>query len=135
MIDTHDASGRIQEMACLHLDAVPMWLVTIEASRVAEDIRPKLDRYQREAALVLAEYFFGKKDAVLAVLSPETMAVIKQVADGIALPIVAASRLRAATCEGLKQDPSPWRLPRARPLLGPRQCPPCSPASRLFRSS
>ena len=52
-----DTAGRKFEVVCLHLDSVPMWLATIEASRVKKEIRPKLELYQREAARVLAEHF------------------------------------------------------------------------------
>jgi hypothetical protein len=43
----------------LHLDSFPMWLATIESSRVAEHVRPKLVKYQKECARVLRDHFFG----------------------------------------------------------------------------
>jgi hypothetical protein len=46
MICTPDARGIEQETWCLHLDSVPMWLATIEPSRVAEGVREKLVAYQ-----------------------------------------------------------------------------------------
>lgn len=52
--------GKNREMLFLDLDSVPMWLATIELSRVAEEIRPKLERYQVECARVLRDYFFGR---------------------------------------------------------------------------
>lgn len=52
--------GKEREMVCLHLDSVPMWLATIEPSRVAEGVREKLIAYQREAARVLRDHFFGR---------------------------------------------------------------------------
>lgn len=54
------SAGGPQEAAFLDLDSVPMWLATIELSRVAEAIRPKLERYQVKCAGVLRDYFFGK---------------------------------------------------------------------------
>lgn len=51
--------GKIREVFCLDLDSFPMWLATIDAGRVADEARPKLIRYQREAARVLRDHFFG----------------------------------------------------------------------------
>jgi hypothetical protein len=44
---------------CLPLDMVPGWLFGVQASRVKEEIRPKLDRYQRECFRVLWDAFKG----------------------------------------------------------------------------
>lgn len=52
-----DAQGR--RVFAVDLDSLPMWLATIDASRVSPDAAPKLIRYQREAARVLREHFFG----------------------------------------------------------------------------
>ena len=54
-----DAQRR--EVACLDLDALPMWLATIDTGRVRENARPKLVLYQREAAKVLREHFFPRQ--------------------------------------------------------------------------
>lgn len=54
----HDAMGRPQQTWHIHIDSLPMWLATIEPSRVAEAIRPKLIAYQRECAQVLRDYWF-----------------------------------------------------------------------------
>jgi hypothetical protein len=59
MICTHDASGRKQDLFCIDLDGLPMWLATIDTSRVAPEVQPKLVAYQREAAKALRDYFFG----------------------------------------------------------------------------
>lgn len=62
-MNTVQLSGDIQrrEVFCLHLDSLPMWLATIEPSRVAPHVRPKLERYQKECARVLRDHFFGKR--------------------------------------------------------------------------
>jgi hypothetical protein len=58
--------GKTREMFCVALDSLPMWLATIEPSRVAERVRPKLGLFQRECARVLRDHFFGvSKAAVL----------------------------------------------------------------------
>jgi hypothetical protein len=54
------ADGKNREAFCLHLDVVPMWLATIDVSRVRESVRPKLLAYQKECARVLRDHFFGK---------------------------------------------------------------------------
>ena len=41
----------------LRVDLIPLWLSGIRLSRVKEDIRPKLERFQQEAAKVLWEAF------------------------------------------------------------------------------
>ena len=54
-----DERGRPQEHATIPLDSVPMWLANIKLNKVAEEIRPKLSRYQVEAKIVLARHFLG----------------------------------------------------------------------------
>lgn len=58
VMHAQDASGRNQEVFCLHLDCVPMWLATIQTSRVSPEHRAKLALYQRECARVLRDHFF-----------------------------------------------------------------------------
>ena len=55
-----DARGRKFEQFMLHLDSLPMWLATIDTGRVAEHVRPLLIAYQKEAAQVLRDHFFGQ---------------------------------------------------------------------------
>src|SRR3954452_766677 len=45
--------GGPQEVECLRLDLIPLWLTTINPKRVNESVRAKLVRYQIEAASVL----------------------------------------------------------------------------------
>lgn len=56
----HDATGREQDVFCIDMDSVPMWLATINASRVAPHLREKLVLFQKEAAKVLRDHFLGK---------------------------------------------------------------------------
>jgi hypothetical protein len=51
IMEAPDARGHRQEHFCLHVTSVHMWLATIDANRVKPEVREKLDRYQREAAL------------------------------------------------------------------------------------
>lgn len=47
----------IRDAYALRVDLVPLWLSGIRTSAVNEDVRPKLERFQREAAKVLWEAF------------------------------------------------------------------------------
>ena len=49
--------GGKQRGSVLRVDLVPLWLSGIDTSRVKEEIRPKLKRFQKEAAKVLWEAF------------------------------------------------------------------------------
>ena len=98
------ADGKAREMLCLALSSVPMWLATIQAGRIDERLRPKLELYQREAHDVLAEHFVGTKSRVLAVLDPATLAIIEQVADRIASPIVKVLDVQGEKIHGIRID-------------------------------
>lgn len=49
--------GKTRGMLALPLRALPMWLATINPSKVAPEARPMLESYQREAAEVLFRHF------------------------------------------------------------------------------
>ncbi|MCB8944899.1 MAG: ORF6C domain-containing protein [Ardenticatenaceae bacterium] len=49
--------GGVQSGYVLRVDLVPLWLSGIRTSAVSEEIRPKLERFQREAAAILWEAF------------------------------------------------------------------------------
>jgi hypothetical protein len=49
--------GGQQDAYVLRADLVPLWLSGVRASAVREEIRPKLERFQEEAATVLWEAF------------------------------------------------------------------------------
>lgn len=49
--------GKVREMALVDSKTIPMWLATIDENRVAEEARPKLIAYQREARDALDSYF------------------------------------------------------------------------------
>lgn len=54
---TVETAGGVQEMQCLRLDLIPLWLAGINAKRVAPGVQEKLVQYQAEAATVLWEAF------------------------------------------------------------------------------
>jgi hypothetical protein len=49
--------GGPQAVQCLRIDLLPLWMAGLQASRVKEDLRDKLVRYQQEAASVLWQAF------------------------------------------------------------------------------
>jgi hypothetical protein len=61
IILAHDASGREQDLFCINIRSVAGWLFTLNIKKVAEHLREKLIRYQRECADALAEHFLGKR--------------------------------------------------------------------------
>jgi hypothetical protein len=66
MIVTVAEDGRQREQFCIDLDSLPMWLATIEPSRVQPVLRPRLIDYQRECARVLRDHFLGQRTAAAA---------------------------------------------------------------------
>lgn len=87
-ICTTGPDGKSYEAACISLRALPQWLNSIEPSRVAPHVRPKLELYQDECADVLADHFLGKRG-----MSAEMVALAQ------ALPMVLAqlAEAKAAT--------------------------------------
>jgi hypothetical protein len=53
--------GKEREVTVIDLESLPGWLFSIKAGKVNPDVRPKLIRYQKEAARVLADHFLGRK--------------------------------------------------------------------------
>ncbi|MBA3947687.1 MAG: ORF6C domain-containing protein [Herpetosiphonaceae bacterium] len=49
--------GGAQTVQCLRIDLLPLWMAGLHASRVKDDVRPKLVHYQQEAAVVLWQAF------------------------------------------------------------------------------
>jgi hypothetical protein len=54
---TMETAGGTQQVQCLRIDALPLWLSGVQASRVKDELREKLIRYQKEAAIVLWQAF------------------------------------------------------------------------------
>lgn len=66
MIKATGSDGKNYNQFMLHVDALAMWLATIDIGRVAEDVRPLLIAYQKEAAQVLRDHFFKQGIETLA---------------------------------------------------------------------
>lgn len=58
--------GKTRPMFCLELNSLPMWLATIDESRVRPELQDKLALYQVECADALRDRFFGKPKQELA---------------------------------------------------------------------
>jgi P22_AR N-terminal domain/ORF6C domain len=56
-VDNLSTPGGIQSGYVLRADMIPLWLSGIRAAAVKENSRPKLERFQEEAAIVLWEAF------------------------------------------------------------------------------
>lgn len=78
MIPTVAEDGRTRETQCLDLDALPMWLATINPSKVKPELRAKLELFQREAAAVLRDHFFGRSE------SSQLTAIVAALAEQVA---------------------------------------------------
>ena len=77
-----DTPGGRQQVYMLRSDLVPLWLAGVQGRSTREDVRPKLKRYQLEAAVVLWEVFRDGRltaadDDILATVSPETAQAVQ----------------------------------------------------------
>lgn len=71
--------GRVREMLCVDRRTIPMWLATIDASRLDADIRAKVEAYQCGIADVLDAMFFGETKAkTVRVFAPQKNYVLKR---------------------------------------------------------
>jgi hypothetical protein len=71
--------GGLQAVQCLRIDLLPLWMAGLHASRVKEDLRSKLVRYQREAAVVLWQAFKPQIVAEEAPIIPAESVAIQQI--------------------------------------------------------
>jgi hypothetical protein len=80
-----DRENGAERMLCLRIDLLPLWLATLNSSRVREDIRLKLELYQRECASTLWQSFrpqgFGVEDTLLPQRHQQTAAEQAYVAE------------------------------------------------------
>lgn len=100
---------RTSAMLCLPLDFINGFLFGINATRVKDEIREQLIRYQRECYRVLADAFLQQETAAAddwMTTSPETRAALHQIQEmGLAIAQMAQEQLRIM--ERLDTIPSP----------------------------
>ncbi len=75
--DSYRTIGR--EMLCLPLDYLNGWLFGINASRVKEEIRDRLIRYQEECYQILSNAFFDRLVPALPSSSVATLVQVREV--------------------------------------------------------
>lgn len=56
---SHDQSGRQQTLTFIPADKVPMWMANINVNKVDPRVAARIERYQEDAARVLAAHFLG----------------------------------------------------------------------------
>jgi len=59
---TVGADAKRRRMACLNLEAYPMWLATLDTEKVGPRLRAMLEDYQKHAGKVLWDYFSGRDE-------------------------------------------------------------------------
>ncbi len=64
-----------REVFCVSADSLPLWLGTLDPSRIALSLRPKLIDFQRTCAAVLRDFFFGSREATDAKAITRTQAL------------------------------------------------------------
>lgn len=79
-----EGSGQQRVVTMIDLNTVPLWLAGIDERKVAEHIRPKLVRYQKECARALADHFFGRRppddaDPILTMIESARVNRLKQI--------------------------------------------------------
>lgn len=60
--------GKNRKVFCVHVKSLPLWLATIDAGRVKDNVRPKLAAFQTECATALEKHFFAAPAAHSALL-------------------------------------------------------------------
>ena len=103
VITIPDLRGHMQKMVCMPVDRIPMWLVTIDANRVRNDIRPILEAMQDEVQQVIADHFAKKKPDATTEALGLTYEVTNTATDQASQALVAAARhLESAVTAALR---------------------------------
>lgn len=72
MTTTTGADNKLYQMLMLPLDYLNGWLFGVDASRVKQEIRPRLLKYQRECFKVLSNHFMPKRIGLVQLPEPKT---------------------------------------------------------------
>ena len=80
-----ETEGGAQQVQCLRVDLLPLWMASLHASRVKEHLREKLERYQDEAAQVLWNAFKDRivveETAIVPTEEDQAIQHLRQIAD------------------------------------------------------
>jgi hypothetical protein len=79
-----ETEGGAQQVQCLRIDLLPLWLSGVQATRVKDELQEKLIRYQKEAAQVLWQAFKPQiivSDATPVTVDDQVIIQLQQVAD------------------------------------------------------
>lgn len=111
MMHVLDSAGRNFEQTGIHLRSLPMWLATVEAKRVREEVRPKLILFQSELAEVVADYVLGTQTRrqLPAALDPAPITVPVQAPPALLAPMVQILERFDRLLERMENQPSPVR--------------------------
>jgi hypothetical protein len=56
------SDGKSYEYFCLSVESTPMWLATVQTSRVNPKVKPKIIQFQKLAAKALADWAYGRNN-------------------------------------------------------------------------
>lgn len=105
--------GRTTPALCLRVDLIPLWLVAIEAAKVNDSARARLELFQRECASILWQAHrpqgFGPEDELLPERVNQSPAELSYAA-ALAMATLARHQLlieRQLEARGLHDTPSP----------------------------
>jgi hypothetical protein len=76
---THDTIGRNQDMLCLSLGDIALWLATISPMKVKPEVRNNLIQFQRDCQITLSDAIRGE----FSVAAKDAMARMQQTIDEI----------------------------------------------------
>lgn len=114
LVENEQGSAR---RLCLRIDLLPLWIASLDSTRVAETLRPAIERYQCECASVLWQSFkpqgYGSEDVLLPVRHDQRPAEQAYVAaQTIALlarqQMLIERQLNAAQAQREQQGADPW---------------------------
>lgn len=89
LIDMTAADGKSYRTFCIDRQTLLMWLATIDANRVADHVRPKLEVYQKDIAKKIDELFFPSQTVTPRLTTPdEIRAAIAPIFIELAKPLI-----------------------------------------------
>jgi hypothetical protein len=123
------ADGKSYEYFCLSVDSAPMWLATVQTSRVNPKVKAKLIQFQKLAAKALADWAYGRNtqgasfsmDRLNDTLDKLNLAMVTLTTHVMSLKVEGALRALPATGEDFDEediDPTKVSPRKLRKMLG-----------------